>query len=725
MKFCTNINIKAFLTFWICLFLITGNSVVNGARLSGDEGVTTTSPKEDTEDQQWKTGLSGDEGATNPPAQGSKTRELTVRPEKAKKKVQGQKKVKQEEEVAEKLVENEKEGPRTGKGYVTIDFDNVDIILFIKFISELTGKNFVVDKAVRGNVTIISPSKISVEEAYKVFESVLEVHGYATVPSGDIIKIVPALHARSKSVETRIREGSITPEDKVVTQLIPLNYASPDDLKKIFAPLISKTSIIVSYLPTRMLIVTDVLSNIKRIVRIIKEIDVKGLGEEISVIPLIHATAADLAKSLTAIFTKTTARVKRGVPSGTASESRIVADERTNCLIILATEDDTERIKEMIKLLDREIPRGEGDIHVYYLKNANAEELSTVLMAIPSKESKETKKGTMPVISKDVQIVADKATNSLIIRAKKQDYLAIEDIIKKLDIPRTMVYIEALIMEVNIDKEFRLGVEWLGMEDFGYQGRKGGFFSGSGGAGDYSNIRGLTPTTSSLPSLPSGFSMGVVGEAIQIGDLIFPNLGAVLQAYQKDADVHILSTPQILTTDNEDAVITVGENVPYLTKEATGEQTYQTYEYKDVGVTLKITPQINQERFVRLKIFQEVIKLKKGAEEYRPTTLKRSAETTVIVKDENTVVIGGIIGEEIEMGNYKVPCLGDIPALRWMFKSVSNTRNKTNLFIFLTPHIVENSSEAADIYNDKKGEMDRIEEGIIKLYEKPGKKGQE
>ncbi len=725
MKFCTNITIKAILTFWICLFLITGNSVVNGARLSGDEGVTTASPKEDTEDQQWKTGLSGDEGATNPPAQGSKTRELTVRPEKAKTKAQGQKKVKQEEKVAEKLVENEKEGPRTGKGYVTIDFDNVDIILFIKFISELTGKNFVVDKAVRGNVTIISPSKISVEEAYKVFESVLEVHGYTTVPSGEIIKIVPALHARSKSIETRIREGSITPEDKVVTQLIPLNYASPDDLKKIFAPLISKTSIIVSYLPTRMLIVTDVLSNIKRIVRIIKEIDVKGLGEEISVIPLIHATATDLAKSLTAIFTKTTARIKTGVPSGTASASRIVADERTNCLIILATEDDTERIKEMIKLLDREIPRGEGDIHVYYLKNANAEELSTVLMAIPSKESKEAKKGTMPVISKDVQIVADKATNSLIIKAKKQDYLAIEDIIKKLDIPRTMVYIEALIMEVNIDKEFRLGVEWLGMEDFDYQGRKGGFFSGSGGSGDYSNIRGLTPTTSSVPSLPSGFSMGVVGEAIQIGDIIFPNLGAVLQAYQKDADVHILSTPQILTTDNEDAVITVGENVPYLTKEATGEQTYQTYEYKDVGVTLKITPQINQERFVRLKIFQEVIKLKKGAEEYRPTTLKRSAETTVIVKDENTVVIGGIIGEEIEMGNYKVPCLGDIPALRWMFKSVSNTRNKTNLFIFLTPHIVENSSEAADIYKDKKGEMDKIEEGIIKLYEKPARKGEE
>ncbi len=189
--------------------------------------------------------------------------------------------------------------------------------------------------------------------------------------------------------------------------------------------------------------------------------------------------------------------------------------------------------------------------------------------------------------------------------------------------------------------------------------------------------------------------------------------------------MHILSTPQILTTDNEEAEIKVGENVPYITKEATGDQIYQTYEYKDVGVTLKITPQINQERFVRLKIFQEVIKLKKGAEEYRPTTLKRSAETTVIVKDKNAVVIGGIIGESTEEGTYRVPCLGDIPGLGWLFKSISRTRNKTNLFVFLTPYIIENPIEAQRIYEEKKGEMDRIEEGVIKMYKKKEPEDQE
>jgi general secretion pathway protein D len=675
---------------WIGVFLLTSSPLAMGARLAGEEGVTSVAPE---------------------PRKPAK-KPAPVKPAVIKEPAQAQKEVLPKEKILRKQ--------EPDKRYVTIDFDDVDIVLFIKFISELTGKNFVVDKGVRGNVTIISPTKISAEEAYKVFESVLEVHGFAAVPAGDIIKVVPALHARSKNIETRLREEAIAPEDKVVTQLIPLEYANPDELKTLFAPLISKSSVIASYLPTRMLIVTDVLSNIKRLLRIVGAIDMAGIGEEISVIPLEHATASDLSKSLGDIFQRAARRPTKGPPI--APVIRIVAEERTNCVIILATEDDTVRIKKLIALLDKEIPRGEGDIHVYYLQNANAEDLAKVLTALPSGEKEQAKKGKAPVISKEVQIVADKATNSLVITAKKHDYLVLEDIIKKLDIPRRMVYLEALIMEVNVDKEFRLGVEWMGMEDFTYEGRKGGVFSGSGGAGDYSSIRGLAGTP---PSLPSGFSLGVFGEAIQIGDVTFPNLGAILQAYQKDSDVHILSTPQILTTDNEEAEIKVGENVPYITKEATGEQIYQTYEYKDVGVTLKITPQINQERFVRLKIFQEVIKLKKGAEEFRPTTLKRSAETTVIVKDKNAVVIGGIIGESTEKGTYKVPCLGDIPGLGWLFKSISRTRNKTNLFVFLTPYIIENPIEAQRIYEEKKGQMDRIEEGVIKMYKKKEPEDQE
>jgi general secretion pathway protein D len=700
----------------LVLGLSIQSSTVRAARIAGEEGTTSVAPEPQEPAQKVAPAQLPPIKRSPPGPRAQPAKEAAPeKPLRTKRAAQEKKppvlEKKPEKKIAAETQEVSKEKEPNSR-YVTIDFDNVDITLFIKFISELTGKNFIIDKAVRGKVTIISPTKISIDEAYKVFESVLEVHGFTTVPAGSVIKIVRAVEARSKSIETKLREEAAAPEDRVVTQLIPLDYANPDELSKLFRPLISKNSVIVSYEPTRTLIVTDVESNIKRLLRIVRAIDVAGIGEEVSVIPIIHATASTLSKSLNDIFqTRVRTRTRKGTPAQPII--RIVADERTNSLITLATEDDTQKIKDLVALLDKPIPRGEGDIHVYYLQNANAEDLQKVLMAIPSKETKVEAKGKAPVVSKEVQIVADKATNSLVITAKKNDYLVIEDIIKKLDIPRSMVYLEALIMEVNVDKEFRLGVEWLGMEDFSYNDKEGGFFAGSGGVGDYGNIQGLSATP---PTLPSGFSVGVFGEAIQIGELVFPNLGAIFQAYQKDSDVNIISTPQILTTDNEDAEIYVGENVPYLTKEATGEQTYQTYEYRDVGVTLKITPQINQERFVRLKIFQENISLKKGTEIFRPTTLKRSAETTVIVKDKNTVVIGGIIGESAEKTTYKTPCLGDIPGLRWLFSALSESENKTNLFVFITPYIIENSTEAKEIYEKKKDSMERVQGGTVKMY---------
>ena len=687
---------RIFCLLCVALFLLTTNPGAQGARVAGEKGVTPV---------RKPTAI---KARTKPPA--------LKKPHLVEQKVPP-KKAPPRKETVEQQAPRQKE--EAGSRYVTIDFDNVDIALFIKFISELTGKNFVVDKAVRGKVTIISPTKISVDEAYRVFESVLEVHGFTTVPAGSVIKIVPAVHARGKNIETRLREEAIEPEDKVVTQLIPLEYANPDQLKKLFAPLISKSSVIVSYPPTNMLIVTDVLSNIKRLLQIVKAIDVVGIGAEISVIPLKHATATVLVKSVSSVF-QTRAR-KRGAP--VTPGIKIVADERTNSLIVAATEDETLKVKHLIKLLDKEIPRGEGNIHVYYLQNANAEDLAKVLTALPSKQAKGTVKGKAPVISKEVQIVADKATNSLVITADKDDYLALVDVIEKLDIPRRMVYIEALIMEVKVDKDFKVGVEWRAAEEMGsHESRKHVGFAGSGGAGgagDYDIIP-------EIPSFPAGFSFGILGESIEIGGVRFPSIGAVMRAYQTEDDVHILSTPQLLTTDNEEAEIYVGENVPYITRQETTEaaRDYITYDYKDVGVRLKITPQINQERFVRLKISQEVIKLKKGADPYRPTTLKRTADTTVIVKDNNNLVIGGIIGESIEKGTYKVPCLGNISGLGWLFKSMYRTGEKTNLYIFLTPHIVENPTEAKKIYEEKKGEMDTIREGVIKMYERPEARNQ-
>ncbi len=605
--------------------------------------------------------------------------------------------------------------------YVTIDFDSVDITLFIKFISELTGKNFVVDKAVRGKVTIISPKKISVAEAYKVFQSVLEVHGFATVPAGSVIKIVPAVAARSKSIETRIREEAIDPEDRIVTQLIPLEYANPDELKKLFAPFISKSSVMVSYSPTGTLIVTDVLSNIKRLLSIIRAIDVVGIGEEISVVPLEYATASVLVKSITSVFQTKTRR--KGAPLRPGI--KIVADERTNSMIIAASEDDTIKVRQLVDLLDKEIPRGEGDIRVYYLQNANAEDLAGVLTALPSKKGTGPQKGKAPVLSKETQIVADKATNSLVITANKDDYLILEDVIKKLDISRRMVYIEALIMEVNTNKQFTLGVQWqVGDEIGSYKDSEIGAFAASTPPGGL--FPGIDPTTGTV-SLNPGFALGVLGEVITIGGVRFPSIGAVIQAFQSDTDINILSTPQLMTTDNEEAEIVVAQNVPFLTRQeqsASGID-YSNYEFKDVGITLKITPQINQERFVRLKIFQEVSQVVEQDEIGLPTTLKRTAETTVIIKDRHTVVIGGLIDETLTRGTYRVPCLGNIPLLGGLFKSQTRSKGKSNLFIFLTPYIIENPEEATAIYEEKKEYIEGIEEGSIKMYERPERKGEE
>jgi general secretion pathway protein D len=604
--------------------------------------------------------------------------------------------------------------------YVTIDFDDVDIALFIKFISELTGKNFVVDKAVRGKVTIISPTKISVKEAYKVFESVLEVHGFTAVPSGSVVKIVPSVQARSKNIETRLREEAIDPEDKVVTQLIPLEYANPDELKKLFAPLISKSSVMVSYPPTGMLIVTDVLSNIKRLLTIVKAIDVVGIGEEITVVPLQNATATVIVKSITSVFQAS--RRRKGAPP--PDTIKVVADERTNSLIISATEDDTVKVKQLIELLDRKVPRGEGDIRVYYLQNANAEDLAQVLTALPSKQTAGMEKGKAPVISKEVQIVADKATNSLVITSNRDDYAILESVIEKLDIPRRMVYIEALLMEVSVDKRFELGVRWHVADEIGSYDDKavGGFTASVPPDVDIPTIDPITATG----TFPPGFSIGVLGETIEIGGIEFPNLLAVINAFRNDSDVHIISTPQIMTMDNEEAEIIVADNIPFLTRQETtaANVDYSSYEFKDVGTTLRITPQINQERFVRLEIYNQLAQVVDQEQAGLPTTLKREAKTTVVIQDGNTVVIGGLIDKTLSQTTYQTPCLGSVPLFGWLFKSKLDQNDRTNLFIFITPHIVENPLEANAIYRDKKQKIDEISgrEGVIKMYEKPGRK---
>jgi general secretion pathway protein D len=595
--------------------------------------------------------------------------------------------------------------------FVSIDFNNVDINVFIKFMSELTATNFVVDQRVKGKVTIISPSKISLKEAYKVFESVLEVHGYTTVQSGEVVKIIPSPDARSKSIETKLREEATTARDRVVTQLIPLTYADPIEIKRLFTPMVSKSSVILAYSPTNTLIVTDVYSNIKRLIRILKEIDVTGIGQEISVIPLDYSDSAKLVSLLSTVF-----KPKRKKGKGVDEKAiTMVADERTNTIVLLASEIDTLRIKRLISMVDKEAPRGKGKIHVYYCKNATAEELAKVLQDLPTGQTGAPKgKGKpAPVVAGAVRISADKATNSLIIMADKDDYLVLEDVIKKLDIPRSMVYIEALIMEVDMETSLDIGIDWSTFGKTTIDGKEavvgGGFRTG----------------VEILPDelLKGGLTLGLLTEPITIAGVAVNNISAIVNAVKTDDDFRILSTPQVLTTDNEEARITVGENRPYQTRSTTDVSggTFESFEYRDVGKILKITPHVTEGRLVRMQINLEVTAIDQQAtattSTTQPVTLKRTVDTTVIVQDNQTIVIGGLIDDTTTISETKVPVLGDIPILGWFFKDRSESKEKTNLYIFLTPRVIKNPAEAEGVLQEKKGQMDAVRGGSFKINE--------
>ena len=523
-----------------------------------------------------------------------------------------------------------------------------------------------------------------------------------------MIKIVPAVEARSKDIDTRFGNAKANPEDKVITQIIPLKYASPDELKKVFSAYISKGGLMISYDATGMLIVTDVQSNISRLMDIIKLIDIPGTGEEITVLPLKHAAAQTMATSLGSVFKTMTSGTKR-VPA--ESQITIVPDERTNSLIVVASEVDTLKIKELLNLLDKEMS-GAGDIHVYYLQNSDAEELAKTLMAIPRDSKQAGQPGAAPVLSKDIQIVSDKATNSLIIIAKKGDYEKLEEVIQKLDKPRSMVYIEALVIEVSMKNDFEIGVQWQA----GRSGSSASVFSASNpGVNNFPSV-----DSNGNVSLPTGLSYGVLGNTITINGISFPDIGAVFRAYATDSNVQIHSNPQIMTLDNEEAELSVTDNVPYITRQdqsvSVAGTGYTNYDFKDVGVKLTITPQINQERFVRLKIDQTVSQIAStDPVTKQPTTFERKAKTTVRIKDGETVVIGGLIDTKDDRTNYRVPLLGHVPIIGYLFRSKTNTLDKKNLYIFLTPHIIENPGEADEVYKNKKGYIDTIQEGAIRM----------
>ena len=586
--------------------------------------------------------------------------------------------------------------------FITIDFDKVDILLFIKYISELTGKNFIIDKTVKGTVSIISPTKISEEEAYQVFESVLAVNGFTTVDAGVMVKIMPSVRARTENIDTLHHGRPSKPEDKIVTQLIPLTHTTPTEMKKVLAPLVSKTSVVIAHTQSGILIVTDTLSNIQKLLAIIKSLDVDYSSNELEVIALEYATASTIATTINSIFKRVSPAIK-GAPGGKSGVT-VVPYDRINALIVMAGPGDVLRVKRLVAMLDAAPEHDEGNIRVVYLEHANAKELAAVLTALPTQKS--TKKGPQkaPAISTSVKVMPDEETNSLIITADRAEFKVLEAVIKKLDIARRMVYLEALIMEVDTEVNFDVGVKWIGAG--GFNDGTGALLAGFGG-GD-----GFSFGDSMGDSVGQGFTLGLLKQGIQIGGITFPNISAVLKAFENESSINIIATPQILTTDNKTAAISVGENIPYLSQSnnaTNDERGYENYEYKDVATKLTITPQINQANTLRLEIQTEVNKIKNlGAGGVQPTTFTRTAETTVLVQDGDTIVIGGIIGHDANEGDTQVPLLGDIPILGWLFKTHSTNHRKTNMFIFITPHIIKNPADIATVTMTKEEQLGKV-----------------
>ncbi|UCG11742.1 MAG: type II secretion system secretin GspD [Deltaproteobacteria bacterium] len=599
---------------------------------------------------------------------------------------------------------------------ISMDFDQVDIKVFIKFISELTGINFVVDDKVRGKVTILSPTKISVDEAYRVFQSVLEVNGFTTVKAGKVTKVIPSAAARQKSIETRKKPLFVPrPQDQVVTQLVPLVYADSQDIRKLLAPLVSKQGVVVAYDPTDTLIITDFQSNIQRLLRIIEEVDVEFREATITVLSLEYASAEKLAQKITQLV-ETQRKGTKARRVKTAPPLKIVPDERINVLVILADRGSTEMIEELVKNLDRPTPKGAGNVQVIYLENADAEELAKTLSGLATKA---VVKGKEPIISAEVKIVADKATNSLVITAKAEEFQVIDPIIQKLDIPRKQVFVEALIMEISSDTTFSLGVNWSVAGTTTIGGKEGAVFLGSNPGGGTNLVQG------NQLAIPGGLSLGALTFPTTLTvngtDILINNLAALINAAQTDSAFNIISTPQLMTLDNEEATVVVADNIPFSTRVDQGDQVtsraIQSFEYRDVGVTLKVTPQINEKRFVKLRIFQEVSRVVQSAVTsgdqtlLAPTTRKRTAETLVEVADSQTVVIAGLLGDDSDSAVSKVPCLGDTPVLGWLFKTVDETERRTNLLIFLTPHIIASPAEASEIYREKARHMEDVRQG--------------
>ena len=586
------------------------------------------------------------------------------------------------------------------KGNISMDFKDVDIHVLIKFMSELTGRNFIIDRRVGGKVTIYSPTKITVDEAYKVFESVLAVNGFSIVPaSGGAYKVMPSGNARNEETTTKTSQRiDKNLGDEMVTQIVALQHSSAAELTKILPKITGPNAVISAYVPTNTLILTASYSVIRQAMRVVQQVDKSSYVPQLKTFKLEYGDAQTVAASLSKLMQT---RAKEQEKIGKQTFAQIQSDERTNTVIAMADSESMASIENIISTLDVPTPKGKGDIHIIRLQNADAEDTAKVLNSLMERQGTTKEE---QVLAGDVKIVADKSTNTLVVTARPDDFETIHRTAEELDVERKQVFIEALIMEVSSSASFSFGVNWAAGK-----GRDDVFLYGSSNLGG----DGITfPSSNSGGTLgfPSGGSLGaIIEDAVTIGGTAY-SIQAVLSAVQGDSNYRILATPQLLTLDNEEARVDVVDNVPF-TKDASTSNVNQDYnsvsiDYKDVGIKLKITPHISANDTLRLEVLQEVSRVTSttvsGTNIIAPTTRKREVETTIRMLDGQTAVIAGLLSEDDSNSNAKVPGAGDIPLLGWLFKNKEEANSKTNLLIFITPRVINSFAESTTLANERK-----------------------
>lgn len=655
------------------------------------------------------------------------------------------------------------------KGRYNIYFDKVEIEKLVQTVSDVTCRTFILPENIRGKISIIGPEngkvEVDADQFYAAFLAALDANSLSVYSNGKFMKIVDKQRAKQFPIQTIIDPTEqYTTNEQMITRMFKVKHVEIEQLRGVLQQLVTPSGDTIPFQPDTI-IINDLASNMHRLEKLVEQLDSRSASDEMRVIQVQFATAQEIADKITKLFE---AKVNRpgqrpggfvpppppGATAGTPAEgaagpatlTQLIPDERTNKLIVIASPAAMDRISALIREIDIPIS-GEGRINVYYLENANAEDVASTLQTLAQGTANRPKTPAPPpppggrsttaaeLFSGEVKVSADKSTNALVIIASQNDYRSLVRVIEKLDIQRRQVFVEAVIMEVNLDRNSELGINFHGGVPLPGNDVTPIFF------GTKYSRQGLPPSLNlaNLISL-SGFLGGISStQTVNIAGLNIPNFGVVINALQTSSDVNVLSTPHILTTDNEEAEITVGQNVPFQSGFSAGGLgglgglaglaggaagglgglagglgslggVMGQIQRQNVDLKLSIKPQINESDYVRLVINEQIEEIASSDPVLGPTTSKRSAKTTVVAKDQETIVIGGIMQDRLVESVSKTPLLGDIPLLGNLFRQQTRRKVKTNLLLFLTPYIIRDAGDFRRIFERKLKERQQFVE---------------